>query len=341
MIVDKWSHNSAKKGKQPIEKVEADMSKRNQTLQRRTNEFHEKVEGGTPLSAKVKTPLLRTTRKAYEPHGTGHVKLNLLQEFLMYMIYLRRGLDYDILAEKFFGSTSTAAKDRTASVIRTFAAALHEILRAEDWWLMPEEARRVQSHAFENEVGMNSLIISDCTNGMNCEGGPKKNELIRQHLWSTYYHACCGKVCVAMSRIGGCVAVGDAQGGPAGDHQCLDAAGLFSSEKWAQPAGRPLPGHMYDAGASARSKSASLLAGCSLVTSGISRKSKSDSLSYQQRSNNFQVSSMRIRVENFIGIVKQRFKVLGKILPMHDLGMMNKLVYACFMLHNFGVPKVK
>jgi hypothetical protein len=66
------------------------------------------------------------------------------------------------------------------------------------------------------------------------------------------YHSCCGKNSVSMSRIGGCVACGDAQGGPAGDHQYMDAAGLFDPEKWAQPEGLRKPEHLYDAGASAK-----------------------------------------------------------------------------------------
>ena len=64
-------------------------------------------------------------------------------------------------------------------------------------------------------------------------------------------------------------------------------------------------------------------------------------LNHVQRSNNFKVSSVRIRVENFIGIVKQRFHILRKPLPLVDLGMMDKIFYSCFMLHNFGPPIVK
>jgi hypothetical protein len=60
-----------------------------------------------------------------------------------------------------------------------------------------------------------------------------------------------------------------------------------------------------------------------------------------QRSANQRVSSMRMRVENFIGLVKQRFKILGKVHTLRDLGMIDKIVYLCFMLHNFGTPKFK
>ena len=50
------------------------------------------------------------------------------------------------------------------------------------------------------------------------------------------------------------------------------------------------------------------------------------------------MSSLRIRVENFIGIVKQRFKIMGTVTPIADIGMMDKIVYLCFTLHNFGPP---
>jgi len=49
---------------------------------------------------------------------------------------------------------------------------------------------------------------------------------------------------------------------------------------------------------------------------------------------------MRIRVENFIGIVKRRFKILTSIVQIEDLGMLDKIVYTCFM-HNFGPPVVE
>lgn len=125
-------------------------------------------------------------------------------------------------------------------------------------------------------------------------------------------------------------------GGPASDHKCMQEACLFDKTKWAVPAGSKRPQMLYDAGVSAKTKTAATLAGCDLVTSGLVRTSKKNDLSGVQRSKNFSVSSLRIRVENFIGIVKQRFQILGETHPISDLGMMDKIVYTCFMLHNFG-----
>jgi hypothetical protein len=48
-----------------------------------------------------------------------------------------------------------------------------------------------------------------------------------------------------------------------------------------------------------------------------------------------------VRVENFIGIVKQRFKILGHTFSVNDLPIMDKVVYLCFMLHNFGSVIIK
>ena len=74
--------------------------------------------------------------------------------------------------------------------------------------------------------------------------------------------------------------------------------GLFDPDKWKVEDGKPWPQMLYDAGVTARTKTAAQQAGCDLVTSGIVRKSKSNTLSFAQRSTNFR--SLRIRVENFI-----------------------------------------
>lgn len=141
-----------------------------------------------------------------------------------------------------------------------------------------------------------------------------------------------------MSRVGGTVNVGPTMGGPAGDHACMEAAGLFDAAKWALPEGRDPCVSLYDAGVSHRTQAAAAAAGFKLGLSGIVRKSKNSTLSFAQRTANFRVSSLRIRVENFIGNVKQRFRVLNKPLAMADLGFMDCIFYCCFLLHNFGTP---
>ena len=284
-------------------------------------------------------PRKTTTRRShkYRTHGSNGVKLNLLQEFFVYMIYLRRGLQKSLLADKFFGDSSDAGVKRINSVLRTQAAALYEILRAEKWWLSPEHKGRAHSSAFSVEEWMEDILnISDCT-GVDTEGSDVL-EQIRQQLYSVYYGHECAKYCVGCSVIGGSTVVSPGLGGPASDHQCMQEAGLFDKEKWAVPEGSKRPQMLYDAGVSAKTKTAATLAGCDLVTSGIVRNSKKNDLSAVQRSKNFSVSSLRIRVENFIGIVKQRFQILGETHPIADLGMLDKIVYTCFMLHNFGPP---
>lgn len=97
-------------------------------------------------------------------------------------------------------------------------------------------------------------------------------------------------------------------------------------------------GLLYDAGASDKSKTAARAAGFSLITSGIVRNSAKSPLSFVQRESNKSTSSLRMRVENFIGIVKQRFRVLDSVFPLEDLGIMDDVVFACFVLHNFNNP---
>ena len=143
-----------------------------------------------------------------------------------------------------------------------------------------------------------------------------------------------------MSKCGGCTSVSYGLGGPAGDHTCMGAADLFNKKKWKVAPGKPWSKLLYDAGVTSKTKSALLKAECDLVTSGIVRNNKNNHLSFQQRAKNFAVSSLRIRVENFIGIVKNKNRILTKVMPLVDIGMMDKIVYCAFMLHNFGFPIV-
>ena len=64
---------------------------------------------------------------------------------------------------------------------------------------------------------------------------------------------------------------------------------------------------MCDSGVSQRTLDALRRAGIELDTSGIRRRSAASTLSRQQRQKNFERSRLRIRVKNFIGIIKTKF----------------------------------
>jgi hypothetical protein len=302
--------------------------------------FRAAAAGELPADYAERKPAKR--RRLYTAHCVDKVQLSSFQEFLMFMIYLARGLDKDVLSEKFFACTDKEAVRSTNSILRTWACGLYEILHAERWWLTRERAAavRVHSSAFSDPDAVNIKALSDCSN-VNCQGS-QTNELLRQQLYSPYYGSPCLKFCVACSTIGGTMACSLGHGGPADDHQCLtEGADLFEASKWAVDADHEFSQLLYDAGVSRNTKTAAQAVNCDLVTSGIVRKSAKSSLSAQQRRANFRTSSLRIRVENFIGIVKQRFRVLSRIHTNSDLPVTGKVVYVCFMLHNFGFPIIK
>ena len=118
----------------------------------------------------------------------------------------------------------------------------------------------------------------------------------------------------------------------------MDMAGLFDPEKWRVRAGQTPAQLMYDAGVSGKTRSKLSKVMCELITSGMVRKSKDSSLSFVQRDDNYNVSKLRIRVEDFIGIVKGQFAILRNVVPIHDIAIMDKMVATCFYLHNFGYP---
>jgi hypothetical protein len=49
---------------------------------------------------------------------------------------------------------------------------------------------------------------------------------------------------------------------------------------------------------------------------------------------------MRIRIENFIGILKQRYKILNSTIVTEDIGIMDEIFFTCCMLQNFGYPTI-
>ena len=177
----------------------------------------------------IKRPKRKT--RDYKPHRHKNVRLNLFQEFIVYLIYIRRAFDTDILAKKFLGSTSKASVKCVRSVLCTWIAAIDKILGAEEWWVKPEHRNRTVSKAFRDCPQV--LCIGDCT-CVFCGSG-RTSELINQQLHSAYYGHTCAKYCVVCSPIGGTVCISPGVGGPAGDHRVMEAAGLFEGDKWQVP----------------------------------------------------------------------------------------------------------
>lgn len=136
--------------------------------------------GGDDLHT-IKRPKRKT--RDYKPHRHKNVRLNLFQEFIVYLIYIRRAFDTDILAKKFLGSTSKASVKCVRSVLCTWIAAIDKILGAEEWWVKPEHRNRTVSKAFRDCPQV--LCIGDCT-CVFCGSG-RTSELINQQLHSAYY----------------------------------------------------------------------------------------------------------------------------------------------------------
>ena len=190
---------------------EASIVKRVVTKLDRNSGFRDEASGNIATLPERKETVRASYR--YKPHGSGGIKLTLLQEFFLYMMFLRRGMDKCELSSKFFSNTSDEAMKQVNSVLRTWASAVYEIVRVEDWWLAPGMNHLVQSQAFTKAGAEDILDIGDCTN-VDVQGSTM-SELIRQQLHSIYYSSTCGKYCVCASKIGGCTLVSPGQGGPA------------------------------------------------------------------------------------------------------------------------------
>jgi hypothetical protein len=334
-IANRLNRSAELKGERPVEEVLAEMKKHDRKHLNRNEEFRNVVSGGERRPVLVKET--KRTPRAYKPHSHAGVCMSVFQEFLLVMGWIRRGTCKLELALKWLGSMDDDATETVRCIIRTWVCALYEIVSKEKWWLLPKDNHRASSSAFADQE--DELSIADCTdvkyNNSNI------SELIGQQLYSPYYKSTCGKYAVACSRIGGATFVSPGMGGPASDHDCMMLGGLFENWRWATAPGAPRCACLYDAGVSQKIKTVARAANCHMKTSGIVRNSKQSPLSAVQRSGNFGCSSRRMRVENFIGIVKQRFKVLGHKFSVSDLPLMDKVVYLCFMLHNFGSVIIK
>ena len=80
--------------------------------------------------------------------------------------------------------------------------------------------------------------------------------------------------------------------------------------------------------------------GVRCLVSGRKKQNKDDLISAGNRTLSQHVSSERIKVECMIGVVKKKFKLLGKEsrIPSWWVPQIDKLCFICCVLHNFSYP---
>ena len=329
--LNRFAQSQELKGEQSVEAVKEWLKKDVRTQLNRADAFTRSSQGKDPGLYRVHKSHFSNK---YKPHSSNGVQLTYLQEYFMFLQMLRTGWRLKELARTYFRVATDATIRRTRSVLRTWIAGMYEILKVEDLWVYAKDMYHVTSSAFEDTPDI--LFIADCSK--QAIGSSSASRDIRQQTHSIYYGTTVGKYAVACSVIGGTVAVGHCMGGPAEDYECLDQAGLFDKKKYERPVGQARPRGLYDAGVHNKTITAALEAGFVMETSGRRRQSAASVMSLYERQYRYGKSKKRIRVEDFIGIVKKKFQILTDRLPATEMGFVDKIVFVCYALHNFGFP---
>lgn len=295
----------------------------------------------------------RTTTKR-KPMYKGTKKLNVEQECLILWIEIRQAWPIEVLADRFLGDYSEAAAKTIRNVLVTWTAFLYTVLKSEDWWVSPDVCARVRPERLRNFPWD---YLGDCS--ITRSAGLGRSHDANTWMFGTYYHSTGGKYAVVIVPNGAVVASSLTFGAGTGDRKIMEHMGVFDREAFrrldctcadrsAQPevsceACKQFAIFAYDAAVTDAVVSDFRNATVDIVVSGVPKENANDTLEPGTRSLAQYVSSERMRVEDVIGIVKKKFKIIGPStrIPWWWVGQIDKISFICYIFHNFGYPVIK
>ena len=174
-------------------------------------------------------------------------------------------------------------------------------------------------------------------------------------MFGAYYHSTGGKFCIVIAPNGAVVAVSTTFGAGTGDRKIMEHMGVFDREAFRRvectceskditseecEACKQFAIFAYDAAITDAVVSDFRNAQVDIVVSGQQKQNADNNLEMGTRSLAQYVSSERIRVEDIIGIIKSKYKVIGPTskIPSWWVAQVDKISYLCAMFHNFGYP---
>ena len=296
-------------------------------------------------------PLEEVKQKRVPYNGTRH--LNPQQECLILWIKYTQDWPIECLAWRFLGGYNDCTTKVIRNVLITWTAFLYTVLRAEDWWVSPDICARVRPNRSQNFLWD---YIGDCTCARSF--GMPRNRDANTWLYGAYYHSTGGKFCVVIVPNGGIVAVSTTFGAGTGDRKIMEHMGVCDRQAYRRltctceslqqtsdtcEACKQLAVFAYDAAVTDAVVADFRDVKVDVVVSGLRKANKDDKLETGTRSLAQFVSSERIRVEDVIGIVKSKFKIIGPTckLPSWWIAQVHKIVFLCCMFHNFGNPCIR
>ena len=122
----------------------------------------------------------------------GHERLNLHQEFLVTMMFVRHECDFGKLMLWWLGDCKKVSTNAIRNIVYTWVAFLHSIFQFEPLWISTERADQIRPSAFKSAVADHVQHMSDCTN-VNVGGCQVSSPLAAALLRSEHYKTTCGR----------------------------------------------------------------------------------------------------------------------------------------------------
>lgn len=241
-------------------------------------------------------------------------KLSLEQEFLLTAMRLRGNLPLYDLAFRFHVSESTAS-----TIFTTWIRLMRLELSVLIVWPSRQKLRQTLPEGFVKFYPKTRCII-DCTNWMIQR--PSSLEL-QAITWSDYYNHTCLKYMVAISPMGAITYVSPCYTGRASDKFIVRDSGFYDLLQ-------PYDEVMADRGFKIREDL--YIYQCSLTIPPSVRANAQ--MTPADCKKNIVFANLRIKVENVIGKLKMKYKILSGVLPLTCLQVADDIVRVCCALCN-------
>jgi len=266
------------------------------------------------------------TAKATNKHS-----LPLREQFFITLIKLRHGLTFDLLATA-KGIKKSTAIDYFWKWINLMHAKLNFLIKFQD----RSNIFRIIPPVFKTNFPKLTAIV-DC---FEIFIDSPKNFKARAQCWSNYKNHCTVKFFISCSPLGHINFISKAYGGRASDVQIVRESGYISNQYH-------YPGDeiLADRGFTLREEFATY---CGVLFYTPSFTKGKRQLSAEEVETSRKLSSIRIHIERVIGLLKNRFAILKRSLPIQtvqsitnevendELASIDKIVQVCCSLVNLG-----
>lgn len=255
-------------------------------------------------------------------------RLNKFQQFLLTLMKLRKGYDYTDLGYRFGISRQTASNYFHKVLVVLYRRLLSLIL-----WPKREKLKENMPECFKVSFGESVVVIVDCFEIFT----EKPSDLLTAAaMWSNYKHHYTCKFLIGISPLGSVTYISEGWGGRTSDKHITEKSSFLNLLETGDVVMADRGFLIEDA---LKEKEAELV-----IPAFTKGKSQLDPLDVEGTR---KIANVRIHVERVIGTIRQKFKILHRVLPMTLIGdkvdgvhMIDMIVTVCCALHNLNPPIV-